>query len=138
MALAVLAFSGISLLAVHLLYLPDAPRTDVRPPVAPAASMPAPIVPLLATPAPAPGPAPDEGFTHPPSLGVVEPVPSVAEWDRRLSECIERKAQGTGRDDRERAREARRLRRLPVTTECERELAREMRARTGPPQRGRS
>ena len=139
MAVAILAFIGSSFLAVHLRYLPDASTTAVRPLGA---------LPALATAPSAPPPtAPRAGPSRPgegtsdlpgaPNLGVVPvPMPAAAgEWDRKVSECIERTARERGGGDvkpvlpgrwpaLKRAREERRLHRLALRTACEQELSR--------------
>lgn len=151
MALAVVAFFGSSLLAVHLMSLPGAPAAMPAPsvsratpsaPAPPVARAPAPVAPAV-VPAPTPAslaatePPPDvveEGL--PPSLNLgVAPVPPVApsiERERKVIACVERRFREGGESVEQtlpgrwpalkRAREEKRLRRLALRAACEKDL----------------
>jgi hypothetical protein len=118
-AAAILALFGGSVVAIHLMYLPDtapgpATKGPARPPavaatqrVAPAA----PMVPVVAAvpavremPAAPEAPPPPTGVEIPglPSLGVTRPLPAPtasAEWEQALNDCIERNIRGRGYDE---------------------------------------
>jgi hypothetical protein len=152
MAVAVMAFFGSSILAVHLMSQPGTPAAARSLPSAPAApaSVPgAPVAPMLlpgvpavvsALPsAPPPGPQGQGEGDFPGSMDLgVAPVPPAAvsgEWERKVNDCVERKVHASGYDDvkptlpgrwpaLKRAREEKRLRRLAVRAACEKQLAR--------------
>jgi hypothetical protein len=121
-AFAVLGVCACAVLAVHLATR-VAPRS-VHAPAAPAA----PLQEDAAPPSGEPGPVPPAQEAGPGPIA----VGSVA-WERALNECVERNVHGSGYDDLKptapgrwpalkRAREERRLRRLAVRAECEKEL----------------
>lgn len=155
-AVALVAFFGSSLLAVHLLDARRPPADVAAPARVVAAALPAATTasaepaPQAASPAPAPvppapqpsAPAEEEGeeydLSAPPDLGVHPVPPPASAWARQIEECIARKIRESGDRDLRRAREERRLRVLPVRTSCEQELARQRMARAAPIRNGRA
>jgi hypothetical protein len=146
-AAAILAFFGGSVLAIHLMYLPEAsaprapasaaevprgaPAVATALPLAPAA----PVVPAVPALPKAPTPPSAEEIPGLPNLGVTRDLPAPTASGAReqmLNDCIERNLRGRGYGELKptapgrrlaRAREQRRLLRLQARTACERELA---------------